>query len=464
MRSGRVDGVGWSRRVAGLAAVVGLAGCPKAPPPSPLLSVSPPENVFLRSSFDTDPSAYLGRFLPEDDLDLDESRGMALACSSLVSWEFIDGGGVQTREVFAASSGVAARLGLPPLGEVSGGRHQRRVAWVEYTLTGKMVSHVEDPAALAACCKDQPDQCTDRMVGEFLQGTGAVFFETAEHRGLGARAEAPGVDQEASVMREQGVHAQRTLVFPQPVYFAFKATPTPYRHQAVRTCRVAAPADQKTAGVLVLSSSSGPSSTERAARRRARAGLLEQVEQATGLAAEAKAKGTVLGVQEVDWCAEAVEVAGVVQHEAHVVGVVTAEEQARVQALPWPELETPVAVPAPAPALEPCAEWVDSQPASPDGHFVVGRTLLPALTASGARMRARAQLRSRAGWVTGLGGVALAKGAALDVQEQDWCVRRHQTGAWARYEAAVLGFVSHAEQDRIRSLPPLETRLAPPAP
>lgn len=460
MQSGRVEGVGWSRRAAGLAAVVGLAGCPKVPPPSPLLSVSPPENVFLRSSFDTDPSAYLGRFLPEDDLDLDESRGMALACSSLVSWEFIDGGGVQTREVFAASSGVAARLGLPPLGEVSGGRHQRRVAWVEYTLTGKMVSRVEDPAALAACCKDQPDQCTDRMVGEFLQGTGAVFFETAEHRGLGARAEAPGVDREASLMREQGVHAQRMLVFPQPVYFAFKATPTPYRHHAVRTCRVAAPADQKTPGALVLSSSSGPSPTEQAARRRARAGLLAQVEQATGLAAEAKTKGTVLGVQEVDWCAEAVQVAGVVQHEAHVVGVVTAEEQARVQALPWPELETPVA----APALEPCAEWVDSQPASPDGHFVVGRTLLPALTASGARMRARAQLRSRAGWVTGLGGVALAKGAALDVQEQDWCVRRHQTGAWARYEAAVLGFVSHAEQDRIRSLPPLETRLAPPAP
>lgn len=439
------------RLASGLAVLGLLSGCPKASSaPSPV-SVSPPENLFLRSSFDTDPSAYVGRFFPEGDLDLDESRGMALACSTLVSWRYIEGGGVQTSEVFAASSGVQARLGLPLLGAVAGGVQSRRTARVDYTLTGKMVSTVDDPAALAACCKAQPDQCTDRMVGEFLQGTGTVYLEIASGSGLEAQAETPGTGLGGVLSHAQGVAWRRAVVFPQPVYFAFKATPTSYQQQPVRRCSTGRVARSKAQGALVLSASSGPAATERAARRRARVNLQAQVPIATGLAGEAEAKGTVLGLQEVDWCVEAVQLDGAVHHEAHVVGVVTDEEQSRVQKLPWPEPPTVTSVPVD----EPCAAWMETQPVSRDGLFVVGRTLLPAFTEQGARLRARNQLRTRAGWITGLGAVALTKGALLGVQEQDWCVHRHQRGKRIRYEAAVLGFVSHAEGDRLRALPDL---------
>ena len=143
-------------------------GCHKAPVPTGP-SLAPTHNVHLRTSFDTDPSAHLGRFLPDELSELDESSGMTLACSEHVSWRFIDGGGVQTTEVLHTSSGTRARLGAAGMVEGTGGVDQTRAVRVSYTLTGKMVSVIEDPAAFAACCKAQPDQCTNRMVGEFIQ-------------------------------------------------------------------------------------------------------------------------------------------------------------------------------------------------------------------------------------------------------------------------------------------------------
>ena len=54
-----------------------------------------------------------------------------------------------------------------------------------------MVSTVAGRAPFTACCKAQPDQCSDG--GEFLQGTGAVYFEASREASLSAE----GRDQHA---------------------------------------------------------------------------------------------------------------------------------------------------------------------------------------------------------------------------------------------------------------------------
>jgi hypothetical protein len=45
--------------------------------------------------FDTDPSGYIGRFVPRGSLEVDETSAMPLMCSQYVSHRFVDGGGVR---------------------------------------------------------------------------------------------------------------------------------------------------------------------------------------------------------------------------------------------------------------------------------------------------------------------------------------------------------------------------------
>ena len=142
-------------------------------------SAAPSSNVYLRNSFDTDPSIYLGRFIPRNSTDLDEGSAMPLACTQHVTHRFIEGGGVKITETMSVSTEVAARIGVPVVASAQGSGSRTGEVKVEYTLTGKMVAEVADPVAFNECCKAQPDQCTDRFVGEFLQGTGTVYREEA---------------------------------------------------------------------------------------------------------------------------------------------------------------------------------------------------------------------------------------------------------------------------------------------
>src|SRR5690606_28233425 len=62
-------------------------------------TVVAPQNTFLRNAFDTDPSFYIGRFVPRDSGTIDESSAMQLTCSQHVSYRKVDGGGVIYDEV-----------------------------------------------------------------------------------------------------------------------------------------------------------------------------------------------------------------------------------------------------------------------------------------------------------------------------------------------------------------------------
>jgi len=437
-----------------LSVIIMLWGCQKPPIPTGP-SLAPTHNIYLRNSFDTDPSDHLGRFLPDALSELDESSGMTLACSEHVSWRFIDGGGVQTTEVLHTSSSTRARLGASGGAEATAGVEQTRAVRVSYTLTGKMVSIIEDPSAFAACCRSQPDQCSSRMVGEFIQGTGSVDIEIARGRDVEVSGFALGGSPSGGVSVSHGVAWRRAVEFPRPVYFAFKATPTPYEQGAVRTCSGWADPLPESAEGLYLRATSGPAWTEQGARQRARTALSEQAHAVTGITEDTD--GVNPGIHEQDWCVEQFEHGGSIRFSAHVLGYMSHHDRdaARTPAAPAKKpAEKPAEEPnTSAPVVSACAGWAETPPVSTDGIFVVGRHALPSLTEQGARLKARANAHLQAGLATGLGSVALANGTAIGVQEREWCVVPSQAAGQVLYRAHVLGFVSEHEQDRIRSLP-----------
>jgi hypothetical protein len=187
-------------------------------------------NFFLRNAFDTDPSPYLGRFVPAETsaLNIDDAAAMQTACSQHISYRTVGGGGVQYDEYFNASTNVSASLGIPLLAATgfdagadvgySGGS----VVRIRYTLTNKMVATIDDPEAFAECCEEGPGRCTGLYLGEFLEGSGELFHYTGTGTGVRAGAGAKGV--ELGVEVKDGVAWSRAVTFPNPVYFAFKTT------------------------------------------------------------------------------------------------------------------------------------------------------------------------------------------------------------------------------------------------
>lgn len=188
-------------------------------------TVTPPKNVFLRNAFDTDPSNYMGRFIPDGTAPaaIDETIGMPLPCSSFITTKTVGGGNVSYDELFAASSEASARVGVPPILSGGGSADQSTVIRVKYKLTQKMQSVIADPAGFAACCAQGPDQCTGLYLGEFLAGTGSVWFASASE--AEGKVSGAGTKLAGEIEASRGVMWQKSITFEEPVYFAFKTTP-----------------------------------------------------------------------------------------------------------------------------------------------------------------------------------------------------------------------------------------------
>ncbi len=178
--------------------------------------------VYVRASFDTDPSLYVGRFIKDGDTDINESRAMELTCSQHITTRVVSAGGVIRDEYFMASTSVAASLGIPPVAYASAGAERGIVVRVRYTENRKMMYDIADAAAFEACCRAAPDQCTDTFIGEFIGGTGKVFYAD------GTRAELEGGFVGSSGMADlevkDGRYWRASLEFPNDVYFAFRTT------------------------------------------------------------------------------------------------------------------------------------------------------------------------------------------------------------------------------------------------
>jgi hypothetical protein len=283
-------------------------------------SNAPMSNVHLRNSFDTDPSIYLGRFVPRDATELDEGTAMPLTCSQFVKYRFIDGGGVKVTEAMSVNSQMAARIGVPAVADGNVSASRSREVRVEYVLTGKMVAEIGDPAAFEQCCAANPNQCTDRFIGEFLQGTGAVYREDSNAVAISGQGTNPsnGVNGSGGASREKSW--TQAIEFTNPVYFAFKVTQTPNTRKG-SSCGAWVDTPPVEAGYVYFVGSSREMRSEQTARSRAlwnarfkaygsvatpvQAGAMEQ--DSAAAMQDQRAQQWALGLEAAQTCVEVVQ-------------------------------------------------------------------------------------------------------------------------------------------------------------
>ena len=205
-----------------------LLSCGPKTPKMQTMSSAPPGNVYIRNSFDLDPSSYIGRFLADGESSLDESTAMSTTCSAYIEHRFVEGGGVKYSELLDVSNTVGAKIGVPIVAKVGGSYGKTSKVLVQYELTGKMLSEITDPQKFSDCCKENPEQCSRRYIGEFIQGRGAIFTEVQKE----GSAQGEGIDPSSGVSGaltySHGTQWKKGIEFPNPVYFAFKFHQTPF--------------------------------------------------------------------------------------------------------------------------------------------------------------------------------------------------------------------------------------------
>lgn len=205
-----------------------LSSSAAAPQTTATFSEAP--KVFLRSSYDADPSNWLGRFVADDATEADDSAASESTCRKYIKPEVIDAGDVFYDEFFNATANAGLTAGLQKIISLGASVSNSKTIRVRYTLSKKMVAKITDPTAYDACCKAAPDQCTKRYIGEYLMGTGATYIGAEKKRGMKTGVQAgigiPGLDvnvfPELEVTADQAWY--RGTTFTKPVYFAFKLT------------------------------------------------------------------------------------------------------------------------------------------------------------------------------------------------------------------------------------------------
>jgi hypothetical protein len=196
------------------------------PTSAPVRLAVPRQSVYLRASFDQDPSGVLGQFVPNGTPadQLDENVAAKTRCSAHLKVVRVAASG-SFDESLNASQGVSGGFGVQPVaGLPSGGleaAYGRGSAMrVRYTLTEKMRAEIADADAFDQCCRAAPDHCSDVFVGEMFRGTGEVYQFAGSEAGVKAGAQKlRGVD--AALDFKQGAAWQRVSKF-EDTYFAFR--------------------------------------------------------------------------------------------------------------------------------------------------------------------------------------------------------------------------------------------------
>lgn len=191
----------------------------------------PREGVYLRASFDDDPSHFIGRFLSNElpASEIDENRGIQTECSAFVTYREVRAAG-NFDEYYNSSTSVGAELGIDtspaadiiqtgPGGTGEFSTESGTSIRVQYNLSRKLIAHVEDPAGFRACCDSIVGGCTNRFVGEFWAGTGTIYERSGRATDVGARGNAPHV--KAGFEVADGWVWRRGTEF-DDVYFAFR--------------------------------------------------------------------------------------------------------------------------------------------------------------------------------------------------------------------------------------------------
>ncbi len=184
----------------------------------------PPQNVFVRVSFDDNPKAFIGRFIPDalPRTEIDENRAATTRCSEHVAFEEVNAGGTFDSS-FNGSNAVSGSLGVVPVASAELAKSSEGVLRVKYVLKKKLRAVVKDPAAFDRCCKAAADQCAKQYIGEFWYGSGSIY------QVLGAKEsiEASGVAKTVSAAIDyKDDVAWKQLTEFQDMYFAFRTNET----------------------------------------------------------------------------------------------------------------------------------------------------------------------------------------------------------------------------------------------
>ncbi len=224
------------RRIIALSALASLLSCagrqqpreiglPDSADTSAVQWLTP--RLHIRSSFDTDPGLRIGAFFPDGQEPLNEASAVDRVCSRYISYRPVSGGGVEYDEYFYADSEAAARLGMPQeLFKASAGAGQQVAVRVKYTLENKLQHVISDPEGFAECCAERADQCGQRFIGEFVGGTGEVFYAVGTVAELEARGLSPAAMGELEA--RDGRYWRAALKFPNAVYLAYQPAENPY--------------------------------------------------------------------------------------------------------------------------------------------------------------------------------------------------------------------------------------------
>ncbi len=186
----------------------------------------PRKGVYLRASFDDDPSHFIGRFIGNEIAadDVDENRGLQTECTKFVTYKEVNSSGTFD-EYYNSSTSVRGDLGIKnpaptgPSGSGSFGHESGTSIRVQYDLEKKLVANVTDPAAFKSCCEASPDNCSDQFIGEFWYGKGTLFENTGQQTGGSATVTAP--QGQGGLDVADGWAWRRSTEF-QDVYFAFR--------------------------------------------------------------------------------------------------------------------------------------------------------------------------------------------------------------------------------------------------
>ncbi len=204
----------------------------KAPLATSLQMPSPSRAVQLRASFDKDPSVYIGRFVPDSvaDGDVDENTAMVTRCSKYIKPKYVETDQV-VDETMWVSHKAAASLGLPAVASAKASAESRDEVRVKYSLTKKVQSDI-DADGLAQCCQADSSQCSRRIIGEFLLGSGDVLLTAKDSQSLTGEVETPKPISASASYGADDAWRKKTSF--KDVYFAFltettslKAPPSP---------------------------------------------------------------------------------------------------------------------------------------------------------------------------------------------------------------------------------------------
>jgi hypothetical protein len=267
---------------------------------------------------------------------------MSLACSEHVSYRRVEGGGVQYNELIEVSREASMRLGVPVVasGNIEGSTN--RIIRVSYELTGKLIGEITDPSAFADCCAARPDQCSQHYIGEFIEGSGSIYHQAANNvSGSGSGAD-PTSGVNGDLDFSHGAQWERGITFPNPVFFAFKLSETPYTQQSASSCRdfMNTLPQSDDDGIYLLAANSRPAKDEATARSRAMRSATMQAYQSFGITQDPNAPDAATlmpGLQAREWCVE------------------KQEDRYIAKALVYAVRPPPSAAPAPADAAPPLA-------------------------------------------------------------------------------------------------------------